>query len=56
MMKWKWATTKYVSVSAWSNGIAANMIPDSPPMHEEDDEAADEQQRRVGTPAGRCRP
>jgi len=32
MMKWKWATTKYVSVTAWSNGMAANMIPDSPPM------------------------
>src|SRR5437764_12935955 len=31
MMKWKCATTKYVSVAAWSNGIAANMIPDSPP-------------------------
>ena len=31
MMKWKCATTKYVSVSAWSNGIAANMIPESPP-------------------------
>src|SRR5437868_8214054 len=32
MMKWKWATTKYVSVVAWSNGIAANMIPERPPM------------------------
>src|SRR5207248_2209837 len=32
MMKWKCATTKYVSVVAWSNGIAANMIPDRPPM------------------------
>src|ERR687886_1238233 len=31
MMKWKCATTKYVSVVAWSNGIAANMIPESPP-------------------------
>src|SRR5919204_5036144 len=31
MMKWKWATTKYVSVTAWSNGIAANMIPERPP-------------------------
>ncbi len=32
MMKWKCATTKYVSVAAWSNGIAANMIPESPPI------------------------
>jgi len=32
MMKWKCATTKYVSVAAWSNGIAANMIPDNPPI------------------------
>ena len=32
MMKWKWATTKYVSVVAWSNGTAANMIPESPPI------------------------
>jgi hypothetical protein len=32
MMKWKWATTKYVSVTAWSNGMAANMIPESPPV------------------------
>src|SRR3954453_2368269 len=31
MMKWKCATTKYVSVAAWSNGIAANMIPERPP-------------------------
>src|SRR5919198_1195216 len=31
MMKWKCATTKYVSVVAWSNGIAANMIPERPP-------------------------
>ena len=31
MMKWKCATTKYVSVVAWSIGIAANMIPESPP-------------------------
>src|ERR671930_1340389 len=31
MMKWKCATTKYVSVVAWSKGIAANMIPESPP-------------------------
>src|SRR5512146_1058352 len=32
MMKWKCATTKYVSVVAWSNGIAANMIPERPPI------------------------
>src|SRR5205823_1875328 len=31
MMKWKCATTKYVSVAAWSKGSAANMIPESPP-------------------------
>src|SRR5690242_9005844 len=30
MMKWKCATTKYVSVVGCSNWIAANMIPDRP--------------------------
>ena len=53
MMKWKCATTKYVSVSRLVERDRREHDPGQAADHEEDDEAADEEQRRVEASA--CR-